>query len=392
MQKQPGAGDLASHGARDPAKIGTEAAAWICGMRPFVPNRVSADMITGHDDLFTAIASGESGAFALLMDPWRAELERYALRMAKGNLGLAEEVMQEAQLKAYRSIHAGARPESTRAWLYTIVRNCALNAVRDARDGEPLPEDCQGSPCPDPAARAAELHEWMDWLMGAIVALPSRQRDALVASAFEGRSQQEIAGSMGTTVPAVKTLLHRARRTLEAAQPSSLATVPASLLVLARRAGTHARGLLAAKVGTKGMAAAGWQVLVAATVATSVAIVAHGGAGPVLASTLKPSGGVQAPMPNKQRPTRLGTTGHRNHEPPPATIRREARHAVRACTTGHALPRRLSRGALRYAARHLSEDEREYTECERTFLHAEFGRSQVHRHRHRGKHSAHKAG
>lgn len=328
---------------------------------------------TERDDPFAGVARGESDAFARLAEPHRAELQRFALRMTGGDTSLGEEVMQEALLNAYRALRAGARPENMRAWLYTLVRNCALNARRGWCPVAALPDEGRGG-CHDAATRAVEQREWMDWLMGAIVALPVRQRDALLASAFEGRSQQEIAGSMGTSVPAVKTLLHRARRTLQAGQPSSLATLSGAATAFARRVRGHAHRALAAKLGTKGAAAAGWQVLVAATVAASVVLVAHGGADPVLASTLKPSARVAA-TPAAPR----GRHGRRDHSRAPrkthaAKVRYEARHALRECTNGRRLSRGLSRAALRYAARHMPEELREYSDCEQMLRHAQLRR------------------
>lgn len=334
-------------------------------------------MSTEQEDLINAVVRGESDAFAQLAEPYRAELQRFALRIVDGDAGLGEEVLQEAMLSAYRSIREGARPENVRAWLYVITRNCALNALRGRRPMVSLTEDSYGG-AHDTAVHEVERREWMEWLMGAIVALPPRQRDALVASAFEGRSQQEIAGSMGTSVPAVKTLLHRARRTLQAAQPSSLVAVPVAAITRVRGAGAHARNLFAAKLGTKGIVAAGLQVLVAATVATGVAIVAHGAAGPVPASALTPRGGLAAR-------TSAQHAGHRDrrgrHETRAAKVRREGRRALRECARGRLLSRGLSHAALRYAARHMPEEMREYTECEGALWRAQLRRSQRHRSR-----------
>ena len=329
-------------------------------------------MSTEHDELLVAAAGGESRAFAQLAEPYWAELRRFATRMVGGDEGLGEEVTQEALLRAYQSIRSGARPHNVRAWLYTIARNYALNAVRGRRPAVPLSEGDYDNAAVTPA-REVELREWMDWLVTAIGALPPRQRDALVAYAFEGRSQQEIAGSMGTSVPAIKTLLYRARRTLQAAQPSSLAALPLAALALARRARSHARSIVVAKVGTKGAAAAGWQLLVAATVATSVAIVAHGGVGPVIASALTPSGGVAAPP---ARP-RHRASHHAGKTPGSTAVKvgREGRHALRECLTGKRLSRDLSGAGLRYAERHMSDADREYTECEQVLRNAQLRRA-----------------
>jgi RNA polymerase sigma-70 factor (ECF subfamily) len=331
-------------------------------------------MTTERDDLLTRVARGDSGAFAQLTDPHRAELGRFAARTLGGDAGLAEEVVQESLLKAYRSIREGARPDNVRAWLYAIVRNGALNARRDRRIELPLSDSDLQAGGHDEASREVELREWMDWLMGAIGALPSRQRDVLVAHAFEGRNHEEIAGSMGTSVPAVKTLLHRARRRLQADRPFSPAMLPAAILTLAGRVRSHARGILAAKLGTKGAVATGWQVLVVATIATGVAIVAHGGAGPAPASALTPSGGVAAPAGAHRG--HHGAKAHgKHHETPAARVRSEGHRAIHECIRGKRLSPDLSSEALRFATRHLTQAAREYTECEQVFRNAQLRRS-----------------
>ena len=93
-------------------------------------------------------------------------------------------------------------------WLYTIVRNRALNAKRGARRGEPLDEEADGVP-PAAGDRAQQGR-----------ARPRRRRDhhpaeaqrqALVRSALEGRAHDRIAASIGTTPGAVRQLIYRAR-------------------------------------------------------------------------------------------------------------------------------------------------------------------------------------
>ncbi len=341
-------------------------------------------MNAGQGDPFEGIARGESEAFSRLAAPYRAELERFAARTVGGDPSLAEEVVQESLLRAYRSLRAGARPENVRAWLYAIVRNCALNALRDRRTALPLPEERAGA-AQDPAAAEVEQREWMDWLMGAIGALPPRQRDALVASAFEGRSQLEIAGTLGTSVAAVKTLLHRARRALEAAQPSSPALLPGALVVLAKRAAGHTRTALAAKIGTKGVAAGAWQLFVVASVVSGVALVVHGGAGPVAASALPRSRGSDARPASSARPAVAADARRRTPASPSARVRPEARRALRECGSGRRLSRSLTSAALRYAVAHMPASYREYTECDGIFSQALLRRAPRRRAPHRSR-------
>lgn len=225
--------------------------------------------------------------FEALVKRHRRELTRFAVRQLGEHAGLAEDVVQEALLNAHRAIAAGACPEHPRAWLFTIVRNAAVNATRSARTTDEIEERRHGT-ADQTVAAAVEQSEWIGWLMGAVHELPARQREALVGHAFEGRSYREIAARQQTTIAAVKSLLTRARRTL-----SEDASLPAIGLGAPLAAGARAlralrvRGLLAGKAGgAKGLAGALAQAVLAATVTTGVLMAVHaGGLGSVLAST-----------------------------------------------------------------------------------------------------------
>lgn len=317
-------------------------------------------MTTEQERLLDDLQRGEPTAFAALVEPYRQELQRAARRIVHDPCA-AEEVTQEALLGAFRALRSGTRPDNLRGWLHTIVRNCGINALRAERPELPLEE---GERCASSATTAAavEQQEWMDWLMGAIVALPPRQRDALVAQAFEGRSHREIATTLGTSVPAVKTLLHRARRALGAAQPSAPAVSPAALLVRPWRALARLKRWATMHAGAKG-AASGWQLLAAVTVASGVLVVAHGASAPAPAAGQPGAPG--RPATAVARHVASGPGGHRRLPGESrAQIRQKAQRAVDECLRGRRLSRTLTRQDLLYASRRLSAAAREYTECE----------------------------
>ncbi len=136
--------------------------------------------------------------FEELVKLHRRELTRYAVRQLGEHANLAEDVVQESFLNAHRAIVAGACPEHPRAWLFTIVRNAAVNAIRAVRPTDEIEERQHGT-ADQTVPAAVEQSEWIDWLMGAVGGLPARQRDALVGHAFEGRSYREIAARQQTT-------------------------------------------------------------------------------------------------------------------------------------------------------------------------------------------------
>ena len=123
----------------------------------------------------------------------------------------AEDVVQEALIKAYRALPRSNADLNLRAWLYTIVRNTALNDLRDERVHEHLDENWDGVPQPaEVAARRAELAVLFQRIKG----LPPQQREALVRRELEGRSHEEIAAAIGGSPGAVRALIFRARSAL----------------------------------------------------------------------------------------------------------------------------------------------------------------------------------
>ena len=196
-------------------------------------------------------AAGERDAFRALVDAHAPELLRYARRQLGGRAELAEDVLQDAFLSAYRHLAAGTRPQNPRAWLYAIVHNAAINVARAPQPPVSLETSHPIAAGPTPS-EAIEQREWLEWLMGAIGALPARQRDALVGHALEGRSYRELASREQTTVSAIKTLIHRARRGLTEGSPLHALAVP-FLLISRRLAGFTAHRALAGKLSANGI-------------------------------------------------------------------------------------------------------------------------------------------
>jgi RNA polymerase sigma-70 factor (ECF subfamily) len=302
--------------------------------------------------------------FEELVKRHRCELTRFAARQLGEHASLAEDVVQEALLSAHRAIAAGTCPEHPRAWLFTIVRNAAVNVTRGARTTDAI-EECGHGASDQTVPAAVEQSEWIGWLMGAVHELPPRQRDALVGHAFEGRSYGEIAARQQTTIAAVKSLLTRARRTLSADASLPAVGVGTPLATAAARAlrALRIRGPLAGKAGgAKGLAGALAQAVLAATVTTGVLMAVHaGGLGSVLASTGPPHPpGAGAHQTGAQ----ATAAGHRSSSKRARErrARREARRAIRECMR-RGLHGRYDEATLRSAAHHLPTDALEYTEC-----------------------------
>ena len=137
-----------------------------------------------------------------------------------GRSGDAEDLAQQVFLRVWKSAPRYQATAKFTTWLFTIVRNLVFNESRrsyrrhemslEAREQESHIEQTDVStPSPDSHLLHKELREAAD---RAIASLPEPQRLAVVMRRFEESSYEEIAAVLGTTVPAVKSLLFRARQ------------------------------------------------------------------------------------------------------------------------------------------------------------------------------------
>lgn len=162
--------------------------------------------------------SGDDTAFTEIDRRHRGALTAFARRMLLGSGHDAEDVVQDALIRAHRALRATDRPMALRAWLYMIVRNRALDELRAPQRSEPFDDaiTMRTVPGADPAQRLAE-HEEVRRIVAEIGRLPERQRMALVMREFDGRTHAEAACALHTTVSATKSLIVRARGNLQAA-------------------------------------------------------------------------------------------------------------------------------------------------------------------------------
>lgn len=168
------------------------------------------------DALLALYGRGEGRAARVLAE----RLTPLALRVAQRMLGdaaEAEDVAQEAMLRLWRAA-PGWQPGAAKVttWLYRVVVNLATDRLRRRRsvalDSVPEPEDGR------PGAVAGLIEaDRAAALQGALLALPGRQREAVVLRHLEGLANPEIAAIMGLGVEAVESLVARGKRGLVAA-------------------------------------------------------------------------------------------------------------------------------------------------------------------------------
>jgi RNA polymerase sigma-70 factor, ECF subfamily len=140
-----------------------------------------------------------------------------------GDVGEAEDVVQEAWLRLERTGDAGI--EDLDAWLTTVVARLALDALRSARArreryvGPWLPEPLLAAGAADPADRVT-LDESVSYaLLAVLERLPPAERTAFVLHDVFDVPFPEVAGVVGRTPEAVRQLASRARRHVTAARP-----------------------------------------------------------------------------------------------------------------------------------------------------------------------------
>ena len=143
----------------------------------------SVALRTQSDSRLVELAGqGHGAAFEEIVRRHRAPLVAYAATIVADHR--AEDVVQTALMKAQRAIAQGGRALELRPYLFTIVRNTALNDLRDQPVFEHLDEDYDGVPQPPVVA---ERRDGLRALVAALMALPAAQREAIVKREFEGR-------------------------------------------------------------------------------------------------------------------------------------------------------------------------------------------------------------
>lgn len=150
--------------------------------------------------------------FDELVAPWLGDAYTLA-RYLVGDEHDAQDVVQEAALRALRNLD-GYRGGNARAWVLTIVRNCAMDAHRSRRSERnvfPIDEHLPGGDEPD--AEVTARSERMR-VRAAIAALPVEFREAIVLREIEGLPYKEIGAILGAPVGTVMSRLSRGRARL----------------------------------------------------------------------------------------------------------------------------------------------------------------------------------
>lgn len=198
-------------------------------------------------ELVGRMRAGDADAFAEIVRRYEPRLLGFARRMLAGRSEYAEDVVQEALMRASLGLRRDAREILLAPWLYALTRNCCLDELSRVRGAVTLDLDetaveqiLVDHRSPDVVAEGrAGFREMLD----AIATLPSEQRHALLRREVDGASYAQVADELRVSTQACRALVHRARRSLiayrQAAATDVCATAQADL-ISAHRIGRRA--------------------------------------------------------------------------------------------------------------------------------------------------------
>jgi RNA polymerase sigma-70 factor (ECF subfamily) len=175
--------------------------------------------------LVRRVQRGDKGAFDALVLKYQHKVVKLVMRYVR-NPAEAEDVAQEAFIKAYRALPQFRGDSAFYTWLYRIAINTAKNAVV-SRDRSPVDYDLdlqnsdesydmqsrlKDSETPEGLVLTDEIRSTVN---SAIDALPEDLRTAIVLRELEGLSYEEIAAAMECPVGTVRSRIFRAREAID---------------------------------------------------------------------------------------------------------------------------------------------------------------------------------
>ncbi|MGH2965939.1 MAG: RNA polymerase sigma factor, partial [Solirubrobacterales bacterium] len=191
--------------------------------------------LQSDERLVALIRDGHDRAFEVLFDRYQARLLTFCRHLLHSPQD-AEDVLQEVFVAAHTAMIADERPIKARPWLYRIARNRCLNFLRrpvpEGQDSMDVHPHENGTTTLEQVQQREELRE----IVSDMRELPETQRSAMVLREIDDLSYTEIAQAMGTTLPAVKSLLVRGRMALAESSEARLLTCDEVRLELAEAA------------------------------------------------------------------------------------------------------------------------------------------------------------
>jgi RNA polymerase sigma factor (sigma-70 family) len=225
------------------------------------------------------VREGHESAFEEIVRRYRRPLDRFAASIVGSH---AADVTQDSFGKALVALRHAEADVELRPWLFRIVRNTALNDLRDRPPAAAeLAEDLVAGG--RSAAAEAEQRAEIEALVTSLQALPENQRAALVMRELEGMSHEEIAAALQISDGAARQAIARARSAIRSGLgilvpiPLLRALIGEGDRVAVGLGGGAAAAAGAGGVGTGALKIGLATVVVAGTLGAGVAIEHHGG-------------------------------------------------------------------------------------------------------------------
>ncbi|MFC4737973.1 RNA polymerase sigma factor SigW [Bacillus daqingensis] len=169
------------------------------------------------------VKRGNQDAFAELVDLYKDKVFHIAYRML-GNAHEAQDVSQEAFLRAYTNIESYDENRKFSTWIFRIATNLSIDRIRRKKPDFHLEDQVGGTDNLDyhsqfaadidlPEDQVVKL-EMQQWIQDEIMALPPKYRSAIILKYLEDLSLKEISEVMNLPVATVKTRIHRGREAL----------------------------------------------------------------------------------------------------------------------------------------------------------------------------------
>ncbi len=176
-------------------------------------------------EIMLRVREGDDSGFSLLIEKYRKQMVHFMFRMTR-NQAVAEELAQEVFLRVYRSRQTYRAEAKFSTWLYRIATNLGVNHARDTRNertaptvylDQPDPETGTSPDVPDSTPSVEQdlvKEERMSAIRKHVMALPERQRTAVLMHKYQDMDYKEIGAVLKLSESATKSLLFRAYQTL----------------------------------------------------------------------------------------------------------------------------------------------------------------------------------
>ncbi|MFJ5716802.1 RNA polymerase sigma factor SigW [Neobacillus sp. NPDC093127] len=169
------------------------------------------------------VIKGDQDAFGEIVEIYKNSVYQLCFRML-GNRHEAEDMAQEAFIRAYVNIHTFNQDLKFSTWLFRIATNLCIDRIRKKKPDYYLDAEVAGTegltmysqipdktPLPENEVESLELHETIQM---EILKLPEKYRSAIVLKYIEELSLNEISEILDLPLGTVKTRIHRGREAL----------------------------------------------------------------------------------------------------------------------------------------------------------------------------------